>query len=91
MIENIQQAYHEYFFLPLFKPRTSSVTIARCKDGSQIPDFVMKKCHFHPFVLDILWIHATCFNVALEDMLSESWCCLIGVPIRKATWDSLWK
>ena len=92
MIENLQQAYHEYFFLPLFKPRTSSVTIARCKDGSQIPDFIMKKYrkgYFHPFVLDILWIHATCFNVALEDMLSDSWCCLIGVPIRKATYGIL--
>ena len=92
MIENIQQAYFEYFFLPLFQPRTSSVTIARCEDGSRIPDFIMKKYRkgiFRPFVLDILWIHAICFNVALEDMLSESWCCLIGVPIRKATYGIL--
>ena len=92
IIENIQQAYFDYFFLPLFQPRTSSITIARCKDGSQIPDFIMKKYrkgHLHPFVLDIIEIHATCFNVALEDMLSESWCCLIGVPIRKATYGIL--
>ena len=92
MIENIQHAYYDYFFLPLFKPRTSFITRARCKDGSCIPSFVMKKYRqgvFLPFVIDTLWIHAVCFNMAIEDMLSESWCCLIGVPIRRAIYGIL--
>ena len=92
MIENIQNAYYDYFFLPHFKPRASSVTLARCRDGSPLPSFILKKYrkgNFLPFVIDVLWIHWGYFNVAVEDMLSEPWCCLISIPIRKAIYGIL--
>ena len=92
MIENIQNAYFDYFFLPHFKPRASSVTLAECRDGSPLPSFILKKYRkgiFLPFVIDVLWIHGACFNVAVEDILSEPWYGLIGVPIRKAIYGIL--
>ena len=92
MIENIQHAYHVYFFLPLFRPRTSFATFAECRDGSPLPSFILEKYRkgtFLPFVIDVLWIHGACFNVAIEDILSEPWCCHIGVPIRKAIYSIL--
>jgi len=92
MIESIQEAFHEYFFLPLFKPRNSLVTNVVCKDGSPLPRSILKRCRkgdFLPFVIGILWIHEAHFSVAMEDMLSEKWCCLIGVPIRRAIYGIL--
>ena len=92
MIGNIQDAYHVYFFLPLFRPRNSFVTCARCTDGSPLPSFIIKKYRkgvFLPLVIDVLWIHGACFNVAVEDILSKPWCGLIGVPIRKAIYGIL--
>ena len=92
MIENIQNSYYNYVFLPLFKPRTSFVTLARCTDGSPIPSFILQKYRkgiFLPSVIDVLWINGANFNVAIEDILSEPWCCLIGVPIRKAIYGIL--
>ena len=92
MIENIQNAYFDYFFLPHFKPCASSVTLAECRDGSPLPSFILKKYRkgiFLPFVIDVLWIHGACFNVAVEDILSEPWCGLIGVPIRKVIYGIL--
>ena len=92
MIENIQDAYFNYFFLPLFKPRSSSKTVAQCTDGSPLPQFILRKYRkgtLLPFVIDVLWIHGACFSLGIEDILSESWCCLIGVPIRKAIYGIL--
>lgn len=91
MIKIIQGVYREYFFLPLFKPRNSLATDLTCKDGSTIPHFILKKHRkgiFFTFVLNVLVHHKAHFSTAVENM-SDSWCCLIGVPIRRAIYGIL--
>ena len=91
LIKSIQHAYREYFYLPLFKPRNSLATDLICKDGSSIPLFLLKKYrkgNFYKLVLDVLVYHKAHFSTAVEDM-SQSWCCLIGVPIRRAIYGIL--
>ena len=86
MIESIQHAYHVYFFLPLFRRRTSFATL------TALPSFILKEYRkgvFLPFVIEIMWIRGACFMEAVEDILSEPWCGLIGVPIRKAIYGIL--
>ena len=91
MVKTIQDVFQEYFFLPLFKPRNSLVTDLTCKDGSRIPHFILKKHRkgtFFTFVLNVLVYHKAHFSTAVEN-ISESWCCLIGVPIRSAIYGIL--
>ena len=91
LVRNIQGAYFEYFYLPLFKPRNSLTTDLTCKDGSSIPLFLLKKYrkgHFYKLVLNVLVYHKAHFSTAVEDV-SQSWCCLIGVPIRRAIYGIL--
>ena len=91
LIKSIQYAYREYFYLPLFKPRNSLAIDLICKDGSSIPLFLLKKYrkgNFYKLVLDVLVYHKAHFSTAVEDM-SQSWCCLIGVPIRRAIYGIL--
>ena len=92
MIKSIQVAYHDYFFLPLFKPRNSLATSLYCKDGSPLPDFILKmhrKGLLFTFVVNALRSHMVRFSVVVEDVLSESWCRLIGIPIRKVIYGIL--
>ena len=91
MVKTIQDVYQEYFFLPLFKPRSSLATDLTCKDGSSVPRFILEKHHkgmFFTFVLNVLVYHKAHFSTAVEN-ISESWCCLIGVPIRRAIYGIL--
>ena len=58
-----------------------------CKDGSLLPEFILKmhrKGTLFPFVIDALRKHKVRFGVVVEDVLSEGWCRLIGLPIRRA-------
>ena len=92
LIKNIQHAHDDYFFLPLFKPRSSLVTSLYCKDGSPLPEFILKlyrKGVIPSFVIDILRACEFSFSVVVEDVLSESWCRLIGVPIRRIIYGIL--
>ena len=92
MIKSIQGAYHDYFFLPLFKPRNSSSTSLCCKDGSLLPEFILKlhrKGVMTTSLSKVLWVCKIGFGVVLEDVLSESWCRLIGVPIRRVIYGIL--
>ena len=91
VIKNVQVAYRDYFYLPLFKPRSSSVTKLTCRDGSSVPPFVLNKYRksvFHKFILNVLVHHKAHFSTAVEDM-SKSWCGLISVPVRKAIYGIL--
>ena len=91
LIKSIQHAHRDYFYLPLFKPRSSLATDLACKDGSSIPLFLLKKYRkgdFYKLVLDVLVYYKAHFNTVTEDM-SQSWCCLIGVPIRRAIYGIL--
>ena len=92
MIKSIQVSYHDYFFLPLFKPRNSLTTSLHCMDGSPLPDFILKmhrKGLLFTFVVNALRSHKVRFSVVVEDVLSESWCRLIGIPIRKVIYGIL--
>ena len=92
MIKIIQDAYRDYLSLPLFKPRSSLATSIHCKDGSRLPVLLLKKYRkgdFFSFVIDALQIHKVRFSVVVEDVLSESWCRLIGVPIRSTIYSIL--
>ena len=92
MIKGVQDVYHVYLFLPLFKPRNSLTTSIRCKDGSHLPDLLLEKYRkgaFFSFVVDAVQIQKVRLGVVVEDVLSESWCRLIGVPIRKAIYGIL--
>ena len=91
LIKSIQDAHREYFYLPLFKPCSSLTTGLACKDGSSIPLFLLKKHrkgYFYKLVLNVLVYHKAHFSTAVEDV-SQSWCCLIGVPIRRAIYGIL--
>ena len=92
MIKSIQGAYHDYFFLPLFKPRNSLATSLCCKDGSPLPEFILKlhrKGFRFTFAINALRVHKANFSVVVEDILHESWCRLIGVPIRRVIYGIL--
>ena len=92
MIKSIQGAYHDYFFLPLFKPRNSLATSLRCEDGSPLPEFILKlhrKGLITTSISKVLWVCKIGFGVVLEDVLLESWCRLIGVPIRRVIYGIL--
>ena len=91
LLKTVQVAYRDYFFLPLFKPRSSLTTELTNKDGSSIPPFVLSKYRksiFHKLILNILVHRKAHFSTAMEDM-SQSWCGEIGVPIRKAIYGIL--
>ena len=92
MIKSIQGAYHDYFFLPLFKPRNSLATSLRCKDGSPLPEFILKlhrKGFMFSFAITALRVHKADFSVVVEDVHHKSWCRLIGVPIRRVIYGIL--
>ena len=92
VIENIQEAYNDYFFVPcnFCKPLDVLRTTLKCVDGSPLPEFVLKKFRvgvFSKFLIKILRKQKM-YKIALEDM-SDSWCRLIGVPIRRAIYGIL--
>ena len=92
MIKSIQGAYHDYFFLPLFKPRNSLATSLRCKDGSPLPEFILKlhrKGFMFSFAITALRVHKADFSVVVEDVHHKSWCRLIGMPIRRVIYGIL--
>ena len=89
MIKSIENAHHDYFFLPLFKPRRSLATSLCCKDGSPLPEFILKLHRKGISISKMLRVCEFKFGVVLEDVLSESWCRLIGLPIRKVIYGIL--
>ena len=89
MIKSIENAHHDYFFLPLFKPRRSLATSLCCKDGSPLPEFILKLHRKGISISKMLRVCKFKFGVVLEDVLSESWCRLIGLSIRKVIYGIL--
>ena len=92
IIENIQEAYEDYFFLPckFCTPLDPLRTSLKCIDGSPFPEFVLKKFRvgvFSTFLIRILH-EQVMYKIVIED-LSESWCQLIGIPIRRAIYGIL--
>ena len=93
IIENLQDAYDDYFFvpckfcIPLNNPLKTSL---KCLDGSSLPEFVLKKFRvgvFSTFLIRILRAQEM-YKIVIED-LSEKWCQLIGIPIRAAIYGIL--
>ena len=92
VVENIQEAYNDYFFVPckFCKPLDILKTTLECADGSPLPEFVLRKFRvgvFSTFLIRILR-EQEMYKVIMED-ISESWCQLIGVPIRRAIYGIL--
>ena len=92
VLENIQEAYNNYFFVPcnICKPLDVLRTTLKCVDGSPLPEFVLKKFRvgvFSTFLIKILRKQEM-YKITVEDT-SESWCRLIGVPIRRAIYGIL--
>ena len=92
VLKNIQEAYNDYFFVPcnFCRPLDVLRTTLKCVDGSPLPEFVLKKFRvgvFSKFLIKILRKQKM-YKIALEDM-SDSWCRLIGVPIRRAIYGIL--
>ena len=92
VIKNIREAYNDYFFVPCnsCKPLDVLRTTLKCVDGSPLPEFVLKKFRvgvFSAFLIKILR-EQVIYKVVLED-ISDSWCQLIGVPIRRALYGIL--
>ena len=92
VLENIQEAYNDYFFSPcnFCKPLNVLETTLKCIDDSPLPEFVLKKFRvgvFSTFLIRILH-EQVMYEIVLED-ISDSWCQLIGVPIRRAIYGIL--
>ena len=92
IIENMQEAHNDYFFVPcnFCKPLDILKTILECEDGSPLPEFVLKQFRvgeFSTFMIRVL-CDQEMYQIAIED-ISQSWCQLIGVPIRRAIYGIL--
>ena len=92
VIENIQEAYNDYFFVPckFCKPLDILKTTLECEDGSPLPEFVLRKFRAGVFSSSLIRIlrEQEMYTIVMED-ISESWCQLIGVPIRRAIYGIL--
>ena len=92
VIENIQEAYNDYFFVPckFCKPLDILRTVLECEDGSPLPEFVLKKFRVGEFSTSMIRVlrDREKYKIVIED-ISESWCQLIGVPIRRAIYGIL--
>ena len=92
VLKNIQEAYNDYFFVPcnFCRPLDVLRTTLKCVDGSPLPEFVLKKFRvgvFSKFLIRVLRKQEM-YKIVLED-ISDSWCQLIGVPIRRAIYEIL--
>ena len=86
------ETYNDYFFTPcnFCKPLDILKTTLECDDGSPMPEFVIRKFRvgvYSTFLIRILR-EREMYKIFKED-ISESWCQLIGVPIRRAIYGIL--
>ena len=92
VVDNLQEAYNDYFFVPckFCKPLDILNTTLECVDGSPLPEFVLRKFRVGVFSSSLIRIlrEQEMYKVVMED-ISESWCQLIGVPIRRAIYGIL--
>lgn len=92
VVENIKEAYNDYFSVPckFCKPLDILKTTLDCADGLPMPEFVLRKFRvgvFSTFLIRILR-EQEMYEIVMED-ISESWCQLIGVPIRRVIYGIL--
>lgn len=90
-LQNIRIALQDYFTSTQAIHGTLKTNL-RCKDGSKLPDFVVQNIRlgvYPKMIIDALCTQEVDLKVAIEDMLSEKWCHLIGIPIRKVIYGIL--
>lgn len=62
----------------------------KCEDGSPLPQFVLEKFRvdvFPRFLIRVL-CYSEMYQITIED-ISESWCQLIALPVRRAIYGIL--
>lgn len=90
-LQNIQAALQDYF-ISVQNPYGGLNTILSCNNDSKLPSFVLeyiRKGVYPKLIIDALCRREVDLKVAIEDMHSEKWCHLIGIPIRKVIYGIL--
>ena len=90
-LQNLQTALQDYF-ISVQKPHGGSKTILRCNNDSKLPEFVLENIRmgiYPRLIIDTLCMQEVDLKVAIEDMHSEKWCHLIGIPVRKIVYGIL--
>lgn len=91
-LQNIQTALQDYF-ISVKKPYGGLNTDLSCSDNSKLPEFVLENIRMGAYpklITDALCIREVDLKVAIENMLSEKWCHLIGIPVRKIIYGILY-
>ncbi|XP_065912689.1 protein asteroid homolog 1-like [Dysidea avara] len=90
-IHNLQRALQEYFI-------SSQVdygglkTMLKYKNDSVLPEFVVQRIRtgtYSRLIADAVCLQEVDLKVAVEDMLSQNWCHLIGLPVRRVIYSIL--
>ena len=90
-LQNIQTALQDYF-TAVQKPYGGLNTVLSCNNDTKLPDFVLENIRrgvYPKLIIDALCRREVDLKVAIEDMPSEKWCHLIGIPVRKVIYGIL--
>lgn len=90
-LQNVQTALQDYF-IAVQKPYGGLNTVLSCKNDAKLPDFVLENIRtgvYPKLIIDALCSREVDLKVAIEDMPSEKWCHLIGIPVRKIIYGIL--
>ncbi|XP_065907333.1 protein asteroid homolog 1-like [Dysidea avara] len=91
VIENLEKALQDYFILSQVN-YSGLGTVLKCKNGSLLPEFVLQRIRtgaYSRLIADAVCLQEVDLRVALEDMISQNWCHLIGLPIRRVIYGIL--
>jgi len=90
-IQNLETALKDYFISSQVDYRGSN-TMLKYKNGSALPEFVLQRIRngtYSGFIANALCLQKVDLKVVVEDMLSQNWCHLIGLPIRRVIYGIL--
>ena len=90
-IQNLETALQDYFISSQVD-YCGSKTMLKYKNGSALPGFVLHRIRtgaYSRLIADAVCLQEVDLKVAVEDMLSQNWCHLIGLPIRRVIYGIL--